>query len=133
MSLTEVPDLEFDVVVLHRLHVEPDRCSKDTTPHHVKPMLPKKRNAQTSWVSEQEAHLGSWRRPPPSAADLRATNNTGIRIQKPEQTETTDPRPDRGRFVFGVAYRGWSSCRHCLGRGRGCGPRGFRTPTRRAA
>jgi hypothetical protein len=53
--------------------------------------------------------------------------------------QTADPGRTRGDSA-GERREGqvdthteWWSCRHCRGRGRGCGPRGCRRPTRRAA
>ncbi len=58
--------------------------------------------------------------------------------EKKTQAPRSDPRwrrRDYIRWSRGArwAYIGWWSCRHCRGRGRGCGPRGCRRPTRRAA
>lgn len=137
-SLTEIPDLELDVVVLHRLHVEANRCSKahkhNITSHQIQHLIctPTKQYTKESGMSIG-THLGSWRRPPPSAADLR-TPRSEVRTLAKKADPRRDSRDSRMKGGgVGVSYRGWWSCRHCRGRGRGCGPRGSRTPTRRAA
>lgn len=56
-TLTEIPDLELDVVVLHRLHVEPNRCSNATTTTSTSTHVTKP--AEQNRIEEKNAGIGS--------------------------------------------------------------------------
>jgi len=60
-QLTEIPYLELDVIVLHRLHVEPDRCSNTRTPSHQVPPNPTQQVECAGGVDNSEPEL-TWDR-----------------------------------------------------------------------
>ena len=60
-QLTEIPYLELDVIVLHRLHVEPDRCSNTRTPSHQVPPNPTQQVECAGGVDNSESEL-TWDR-----------------------------------------------------------------------
>lgn len=113
MTLTEIPNLELDVIVLHRLDVEPDRCSKtntDTTPPHIKSKLdPYTSNEMHTLVGHQN-RKPTWDRGDdlPNLQPICKPHHMNQNSETPTN-RTADPRQNHGRFgakEIGLTYRG---------------------------